>query len=99
MKSAFLQSYLDAFPSIQGFFTFDAALMFMAYNQLISAEGISGDVLEIGVHHGLSAIAVGALVGPKGGFVAVDLFEELQDHNWSRSGAGNREVFLRNMQM
>ena len=99
MKSAFLQSYLDSFPSIQGFFTFDAALMFMAYNQLISVEGISGDVLEIGVHHGLSAIAVGALAGPKGRFVAVDLFEELQDHNRSRSGAGNREVFLRNMQM
>jgi len=61
MKAGFLQSYLEAFPSIQGFFTFDAALMFLAYNQLIRAQGIAGDVLEIGVHHGLSAIAVGAL--------------------------------------
>ena len=98
MKAGFLQSYLDAFPSIQGFFTFDAALMFMAYNQLIRAQGIAGDVLEIGVHHGLSAIAVGALARPGGRFVAVDLFDELQDHNESRSGAGNREAFLRNMQ-
>src|SRR5918993_1203904 len=98
MKAGFLQSYLDAFPSIQGFFTFDAALMFMAYNQLLRAQGISGDVLEIGVHHGLSAIAVGALAGAGRRFVAVDLFDDLQDHNESRSGAGNREAFLRNMQ-
>jgi hypothetical protein len=98
MKPGFLQTYLDAFPSIQGFFTFDAALMFMAYNQLIRAEQIAGDVLEIGVHHGLSAIAIGALAAPGRRFVAVDLFDELQDHNESRSGAGNRAAFLQNMQ-
>jgi len=94
MKPGFLQSYLDAFPSIQGFFTFDAALMFMAYNQLVD---VSGDVLEIGVHHGLSAIAIASLVEQGRRFVAVDLFEK-QDSNRSRSGAGNREVFVRNMQ-
>ena len=98
MKAGFLQSYLDAFPSIQGFFTIDAALMFMAYTELIRADGIAGDVLEIGVHHGLSAIAVGSLAGPGRRFVAVDLFDELQDHNQSRSGAGNRAAFWGNMQ-
>lgn len=98
MKPGFLKSYLEAFPSIQGFFTFDAALMFMAYNQLIRAERIAGDVLEIGVHHGLSAIAVGVLAAPGRRFIAVDLFDELQDHNQSRSGAGNRAAFLQNMQ-
>jgi predicted O-methyltransferase YrrM len=98
MKPGFLQTYVDAFPSIQGFFTFDAALMFMAYNQLIRAEQIAGDVLEIGVHHGLSAIAIGALAAPGRRFVAVDLFDELQDHNESGSGAGNRAAFVQNMQ-
>jgi hypothetical protein len=98
MKAGFLQTYLDTFPSIQGFFTFDAALVFMAYNELIRAERISGDTLEIGVHHGLSAIAIGALTGPGRRFVAVDLFDEMQDHNQSRSGAGNRPAFLHNMQ-
>jgi hypothetical protein len=98
MKPAFLQTYVDAFPSIQGFFTFDAALMFMAYNQLSRSERIAGDVLEIGVHHGLSAIAIGALAAPGRRLVAVDLFDELQDHNESRSGAGNRAAFLQNMQ-
>jgi hypothetical protein len=52
---------------------------------------------KIGVHHGLSAIAVGALAAPGRRFVAVDLFDEMQDHNESRSGAGNREAFLRNI--
>lgn len=97
MKPGFLQSYLAAFTTIQGFFTFDAALLFMAYNQLIRADGISGEALEIGVHHGLSAIAVGSLVQPGRRFVAVDLFE-MQDSNRSRSGAGNRQLFLNNMQ-
>jgi methyltransferase family protein len=97
MRPGFLQAYLDAFPSIQGFFSFDAALMFMAYNQLVRAEGVSGDALEIGVHHGLSAIAVASLVETGRRFVAVDLFE-MQQRNQSRSGAGHREVFLQNMQ-
>ena len=96
MKPGFLQAYLDAFPSIQGFFSFDAALMFMAYNQLARADGVSGDALEIGVHHGLSAIAVASLVETGRRFVAVDLFE-MQHRNQSRSGAGHREVFLQNM--
>lgn len=97
MKRDFLQSYLAAFNSIQGYFTSDAALLFMAYNQLIKSENISGDVLEIGVHHGLSAIALAALRGERKQFVAVDLFDEMQDQNVSKSGAGSRQAFLRNM--
>ena len=97
MKPGFLKSYLDAFPSIQGFFSFDAALMFMAYNELTRADGVSGDTLEIGVHHGLSAITIGSLAGEGHRFVAVDLFEK-QDSNRSRSGAGDRKLFMENMQ-
>ena len=37
--------------------------MFMAYHQLLADEGPAGDVLEIGVHHGLSAIGTAALRG------------------------------------
>ena len=95
MKPSFLLRYLEAFHSIEGWFQFDAALLFMAYNQLVAAHGVSGDTLEIGVHHGLSAIAVAALRA--GRFYAVDLFEELQDHNFSRSGEGNRSLFETNM--
>jgi hypothetical protein len=102
MKQSFLLAYLDAFHHIEGWFDYDAALMFMAYNQILARHGIHGDVLEIGVHHGLSTIAIGSLLnsnarGADARLYAVDLFEDLQDLNVSRSGAGNRKTFERNM--
>jgi len=97
MKEHFLQHYVASSNSIPGYFVFDAALMFLAYDQLIKSQGIAGDVLEIGVHHGLSAIIVASMTGAQRRFVAVDLFEDLQDHNVSGSGSGNEKEFMRNM--
>jgi len=97
MKRSFFQEYLEAFNSIEGWFSFDAALLFTTYNQLIAAKGVRGDVLEIGVYHGLSAISLAALRGPGKLFYAVDLFEKMQDQNVSRSGIGNRQIFERNL--
>jgi hypothetical protein len=93
----FLATYHAAFDSIVGFFFFDAALMFMAYHQLLAEDGIAGDTLEIGVHHGLSAIAVAALAGEGREFVAIDLFEDLQEQNVSGSGRGHKGTFIENM--
>ncbi len=97
MTPSFLQSYFEAFHTIEGWFTFDAALLFMAYNQLLAEQGVAGDVLEIGVHHGLSSIAIATLRGSGGKMYAVDLFEDFQALNVSRSGEGNRALFERNM--
>jgi hypothetical protein len=97
MSRSFLQQYFDDFSSIEGWFTPDAALLFMAYNQVIASRGIAGDVLEIGVHQGLSAIAIAALRAPTRHFYAVDLFDDLQVHNTSGSGSGKHDDFLRNM--
>jgi hypothetical protein len=97
LELSFLQQYLEAFRSIEGWFTYDAALLFMAYNELIARQGITGDVLEIGVHHGLSAIATASLRGPGKRFYAVDLFEQMQEQNVSCSGAGNQAIFEQNM--
>jgi hypothetical protein len=97
MELHFLQRYRAAFWTIPGFFSFDAALLFMACNQLIKASGVAGDVLEIGVHHGLSAIALAALRGPSRRLVVIDLFEHLQAQNVSASGAGSEEAFLVNI--
>jgi hypothetical protein len=96
-SNAFLKSYLDALNSIEGWFNPNAALLFMVYSQLLSSRGISGDVFEIGVHHGKSAIAVASLRGEGRRFFATDLFEDLQTQNVSNSGLGNKEAFLRNM--
>jgi len=104
MKQSFLLAYLDAFHRIEGWFDYDAALLFMVYNQVLARHGIAGDVLEIGVHHGLSTIAIASLLNSKAResgarLYAVDLFEDLQDLNVSRSGAGNRKTFEKNMRM
>lgn len=97
MQPSFLQRYLAAFHRIEGWFQFDAALMFMAYHQLLAGHGIAANVLEIGVHHGLSTIAVAALRPPGAKLYAVDLFDHLQSQNISGSGAGNRAIFEHNM--
>ena len=97
MERSFLLAYLDSFHRIEGWFDYEAALMFMAYNQILARHGVSGDVLEIGVHHGLSTIAIASLRGSGSRLYAVDLFEDLQNLNVSRSGGGDRQVFEKNM--
>ena len=97
MQKSFLQSYFDAFHRISGWFVFDAALMFMAYNQLIAADGVSGDTLEIGVYYGLSAIAVATLRGSQRRMYAVDLFEELGPNEAYGAGKSYREKFEEHM--
>jgi hypothetical protein len=97
VKQSFLQKYLQAYHHIEGWFSYDAALMFMAYNQLLASHQIGADILEIGVHHGLSTIALGALRAPGSRLFVVDLFEGLQSQNVSGSGGGHRAIFDRNM--
>jgi len=97
MSRSFLESYFDAFDRIEGWLSPDAALMFMAYNEIIAADDIAGDVLEIGVHHGLSALALAALRRDGATFVAIDLFDELQAQNISASGSGSQSRFMQNM--
>src|SRR5438132_1696202 len=97
VKDLDIERYLDGIETIDGWFSPDAALLFLAYAQLAESVQSPGDVLEIGVHHGLSAILVAALRGEGRRLVAIDLFEELQDHNVSRSGEGSKSLFFGNM--
>jgi predicted O-methyltransferase YrrM len=98
MRPDFLQAYRNSFSSIEGAFQFDAALMFMAYNELLASQGISGDVLEIGVRQGLSSIAVASLRGEGCRFVAVDLWDDPQSENIShRGGKGDKAAFTENL--
>ena len=95
--AGFLESYFGAFDRIEGWFSQDAALMFMAYNEVMAAHGVAGDVLEIGVHHGLSTLALAAMRRDGAQLVAIDLFDELQAQNVSSSGSGSRAHFEQNM--
>ena len=97
MQPSFLQCYLNDFHRIEGWFQYDAALLFMKYNQLALKPGERGNVLEIGVHHGLSTIAIAALRGAGKQLTAIDLFEDQQNKNVSGSGGGDRGRFEKNM--
>lgn len=96
-QERFFSRYESIFNSIQGMFSFEASLLMAAYAEVASEQCARADTLEIGVHHGLSAIVVAALRGDGRRFVAIDLFGELQDENLSNSGAGSRERFTSNM--
>jgi hypothetical protein len=60
------------------------------------AAGIGGPVAEIGVHHGQLFIAMKLLQRPGEASVAIDLFED-QDANIDKSGEGDRDQFLQNV--
>jgi hypothetical protein len=96
MQDDFLSRYLGAFDPVP-WFSPDACLMFMAYHQLVAEEGFAGDTLEIGVHHGLSAIAVAAMRGEGRRFVAIDLFDKANPDTPLPPGSGNRTRLLENL--
>jgi len=61
-------------------------------NNIQVKNGIKGNVVEIGIHHGKFFIPL-AKLNSDGYNIAVDLFEN-QDENISRSGHGNKDIFL-----
>jgi methyltransferase family protein len=99
MKDHFLAEYRKEFGRTHGAFNIDAALFFFAYGSLLADAGVRASVLEIGVHHGLSLIAVAALRGPKGRVVAVDTFGR-DDRDIGRSGqmSGDEKTLRANME-
>ena len=97
MKETFLADYLGASDSIPGWFFPDAAMLFTAYSQVLAAESVAGDVLEIGVYHGKSSICLAALRGPGCRFYASDLFLDVQSHKTGASGVGMEAGFTHNM--
>lgn len=97
MDTGFLKSYFERMNSLPGWFLPDAALMFMAYHQLIADRVPPGNTLEIGVFHGKSAIAVAALRGEGATFTAIDVFDDLHARDGSSDDVGLRGAFLANM--
>lgn len=59
-------------------------------------RGVRGSLLEIGVHHGRSAILLALLAGRGETTVLVDLFER-QGENIDRSGMGDRAILEANL--
>jgi hypothetical protein len=62
VDGAFLSRYIASLDSIPGWFSPDAAILLVAYHQLVAPKVKPGDILEIGVYHGKSAILLAALL-------------------------------------
>ena len=87
----------DKVKPISGWFSREAAMLFACLDETQRREGIHGDLFEIGVHHGRSAVFLASMLSVPGQSIGVcDLFDS-QAGNVSRSGAGNRAIFEANL--
>lgn len=78
---------------IDGWFSLEAAMLFAWIDDIQKSNGIAGDIFEIGVHHGRSAIMLGFMAQTEQEtFGVCDVFDD-QSRNVSKSGSGNRAVF------
>lgn len=88
--------YLDETRSVEGWFFPVDAYLFGFIDEVQQRESIRGNLFEIGVHHGKTAIFLARCRRDPELLGVCDVFEQ-QELNRDRSGEGSREVFLRNM--
>ena len=91
-----VRRYLDETRDVEGWFFPVDAYLFGFVDEIQRREGIGGNLFEIGVHHGKTAIFL-ARMRREGELVGVcDVFDQ-QELNRDRSGEGNRAIFERNL--
>jgi hypothetical protein len=96
MKRGAVTEYLKATKGVEGWFFPVDALLFAMVDEIQKREGIAGNLFEIGVHHGKTALFLTRMRG-EGEVVGVcDVFDQ-QELNRDRSGEGNLSVFLRHL--
>ena len=98
MNKLAVADYLKATRGVEGwFFPIDACLFGMI-DVIQKREGITGDLFEIGVHHGKTSIALARMAAPGESVGVCDVFEQ-QELNADGSGEGSRELFEKNMRL
>ncbi len=97
MNRSDVATYLEATRSVEGWFFPIDAYLFAVIDEIQKREGITGNLFEIGVHHGKTAIFLSRMLRNDELLGVCDVFEQ-QDLNRDRSGEGSRELFLKNMQ-
>lgn len=94
MNRSEVLDYLRATRQIEGWFFPIDALLFGILDEIQKREGISGELFEIGVHHGKTALFLARMAAAGESVGVCDVFDE-QALNVDRSGEGNRAVFDR----
>jgi hypothetical protein len=80
---------------VDGWFSPGAASLFALLDEAQAGAGVRGDLFEIGVHHGKSAVLLSHLSRPGETVKICDVFGQ-QELNESGSGEGERPVFEAN---
>jgi hypothetical protein len=81
---------------IEGWFSRDAAALIALLDEAQLMAGVRGNIFEIGVHHGRSAVILCGLARNEERLGVCDVFGE-QTHNVSASGSGDRAIFEANI--
>jgi hypothetical protein len=96
MTSREIKHALRDSRGVKGWFLPAAAALFGLLDEAQKSAGIHGDLFEIGAHHGKSAVLLGRMARDDESVGVCDIFES-QEANASKSGAGDRATFDRNM--
>lgn len=88
--------YLDETRQVEGWFFPIDAYLFGFIDEVQRREGIRGNLFEIGVHHGKTALFLARCRRDAELLGVCDVFEQ-QELNRDHSGEGSRALFLRNM--
>jgi hypothetical protein len=93
-----VSEYLNATRDVEGwFFPIDAHL-FATADAMQKRMNVRGNLFEIGVHHGKTAIFLANFASPVEVLGVCDVFDR-QELNVDDSGRGNRALFEKNMSM
>jgi hypothetical protein len=90
------QKYQLAFRNIEGWIHPFTATIIFSLARFQTDEHISGNMAEIGVHHGKSFLPMYLALGDDEIAIAVDVFAD-QQYNFDKSGRGDREKFVDNI--
>lgn len=88
--------YLYFSDRIEGWMYQTTGLAMMELLWLQESAGLLGNISEIGIHHGLSALALIAAARESETMFAIDLFDR-QDFNTGNSGEGNLAIFQQHL--
>ncbi len=89
-------AYLHDTRDVEGWFFPIDAWLFAYVDEIQKRGGIRGNLFEIGVHHGKTALFLARAAAPGEVVGVCDVFEQ-QDLNRDRSGEGNRAIFLEHL--
>ena len=97
MNNRLTRQYVKATRRIPGWFWPAAAYLFAMLDEIQKADGVTGNLFEIGAYHGKSAILLGGMADRQREQLGVcDNFGD-HDGDASRSGRGFYRAFMRNV--